>query len=204
VKITKSQLRQIVKEELKVVVNEGVAREVYQSTLGDREQRAMKRWWLAKLKDPEAEGVQKPGIEAKIKAGIFGIDQYAGGLRLMKNFEDRLRAYKRTSIPVIDSDFRVRGDKIMLADTRGGFLDVSEESWVPESISSKITGRTTDIDLDGDTDAEDVLQVAQAAAETEEPENISEGSRKMRITKKQLKQMVRKELASVEIEARAV
>jgi hypothetical protein len=194
-KITKSTLKQLVQEELSSI-DEGVFGDAYKSTIGNREQRDVKRWWMKKLKHPKAKDVHMLKFEANIKAGIFGIDAVVGSERLLQDAEKRLEAYRKTGIPTIEKDFRVRGDKIMLADRRGAFLDVTGEGWVPESISVGVK-KATDIDMDGDTDAQDVLQVAQAAAgQAQEPdqEYISEGMHQVKITKTLLKRLIEKEL----------
>ena len=189
-KITKSQLKQIIKEELEHVLSEGVFDDIYKSTIGDAAQRKVKKWWLEKLKHPKAKDVDSPRHQANVKAGIFGQGEHHRPREAWRDAEDRVDA-ARTGAPVIEADFTIRGGRISLNDMRGAFLDVTGEDWLPNWLSSEPAGGNTDVDGDGDTDVDDVVDVAKAAAGDTEEGLVSES---MKITKSQLKQLIKEEL----------
>ena len=129
-KITKEQLKQIIKEELGAVLKEGLFSDAWKSTIGDAEQRKVKKWWLEKLKDPRAKDVDAPRHQANVKAGIFGHREHHSPEKAWREAEDRIDMLNQGGPPVIEADFTIGDGRIKLNDMRGGFLDVTGEDWL--------------------------------------------------------------------------
>jgi hypothetical protein len=189
-KITKTQLRKIIQEELQATLNENPAGDVfgaiknkYDSFKAQRQQQSEDRqtekkveeWWYDKFKMSNASLSRSLArYYAKIKAGNVGQGEVDDPHTSWSEGRARSRALRNNQAPVLESDIYIgsgdQGKNVFLRDVnQTPFLEVTGEDWLPAWVSE-------DADLQPEEDKPLTLPVATSKSAWKKKVELGLGS----------------------------